>query len=154
MPFDPLWLLVLIPLALLVVVFIVMKRKERTDKADAIQTLDKLSDLIKEEGRYVMTTKKGTYSLVFFNVPSQGELTVNSLKVFEIATFRQTIRVDTDGLFKSGENTLVVVYPSLHPIKRYINENEMVFTSVLKPFSGVRIGTLPEIERAIKEGTI
>jgi hypothetical protein len=154
MPFDPLWLLVLVPLALAVAVFIVMKRKEKSDKADTIRSLERIADVAKENGKYIMTTENGTYPLVFFNVPSQGELTVNSLKVFEIVTFRQTIRVDTDGLFRSGDNTLIVVYPSLHPIKRYINENEMVFTSVQKPFSGIRIGTLAEIESVIKKGTL
>lgn len=151
MPFDPILIYVLIVVAALTILPVYVRHQEKALKNTVIKSLDALAVLEQNGSRMILHTSQGTYDVAFFRVPLQAELTINSIRTFEISSFRKTTRVTTDRLWDKSVMTLVVVYPSLHPIKRFINENEMVFTAVEKPFDNIRIGTLPEIERAIKE---
>ncbi len=154
MPFDPRWLYIVVILVIVIFVFLYARHQKRTLRMSVINTLDALADLHEVEGKLVLKTKQATYDVCLFHVPSQAELTINSIKVFEVSSFRQHTYVKTEGLWDRQTLTLIVVYPSLHPIKRFINENEMVFTRLETTFDNIKIGTLPDIERALKEETL
>jgi hypothetical protein len=152
--FDPRWLYVVAILVIMIAVFLYVRYQKQTLRMSVIRSLDALADLKEDDSKLILKTTKATYDVFLLHVPSHAELTINSIKVFEVSSFRHHTYIKTDGLWDRQALTLIVVYPSLHPIKRFINENEMVFTRLETTFDNIKIGTLTDIERALKEETL
>jgi hypothetical protein len=75
----------------------------------------------------MLTLNNDAFKVIFYKVPFNAEFTINSPKIWEIRTHSSQKIINTTSLLSGSEKKLVVIYPNNSRIKRYINENEMVF---------------------------
>jgi hypothetical protein len=113
-------------------------------------------EMLRQYGRLVSTGKthyfefKGeTVKIVFFHVPAQAELTINSKTIWEVKYYQTTRLINQSKLTETTQDTWVIVYPSVQPIKRYINENEMVFVKPEDTFYHLRVIPVERLESFI-----
>jgi hypothetical protein len=79
------------------------------------------------EEKQMLTINDDTFKVIFYRVPYHAEFTINSPTIWEIRTNAKQKIIHTASLLSGSEKKLVVIYPYNSRIKRYINENEMVF---------------------------
>ena len=65
--------------------------------------------------------------ILHFVLKPMEELVINSRVMWEVFRSNKAMLVDQTEFLKSENSKWIIVYPSIHRIKRYINENEMVF---------------------------
>lgn len=87
------------------------------------------------------------YELLFFYVPTQGELTINSRTIWEVRSMTKSILVNQSIFLSSDKPKIVIIHPSTLPIKRYINENELVFVNFNDFFYNMYVVKYHEIEQ-------
>jgi len=66
-----------------------------------------------------------------------------------------TSKMSDQSIFLATEKPkLVMIYPTTHVIKRYINENEMVFVKPTDSFYEMNLIRTIELEEVLKEGIL
>lgn len=94
------------------------------------QIIDQFRDKgqIEHHGSHLTWTYGGqTYQLLFYKIPFSQELTINSKLIWEIHYAGGSRLINQTHFLSSKQPKIVIIYPSAIKIKRYINENEMVF---------------------------
>jgi len=120
------YLYVIIPLIIIFIgIYIKIKINEKKLKEEAISLFHHYGSYNDEN--HTITIDEETYQIVFFKVPGFGELTINSLKIWELNGRGGQKLFYMDKYLSSPLKKIIIVYPNVAPIKRYINENEMVF---------------------------
>ncbi len=135
-----------LPLLVLIIILIVINKK----KDDALKALI-----------YNMLTSYGTldgqtyqigndvYHLHLIKINMNAELIINSSTMWEVH-YGSTSRLMDQSELRDGYKKLVVVYPLTTPIKRYVNENEMVFISYKDVVHDMHIVRMNELELFLK----
>lgn len=128
-------------------IYYLMHKKLRENKESEIY------EMLRQYGRLVSTGKThyfefqgDTIKIVFFYLPVQAELTINSKTIWEVKHLTQTTLINQSKLTENAHDTWVIVYPSKHPIKRYINENEMVFVKPEDTFYQLKVIQVDQLE--------
>jgi hypothetical protein len=150
------WALIVLLLAfavfLLIQVSIMNKRK--AVKQDVLKTLKKFGEVIEVEDKVFFNYKENTYQILLFNVPIGSELTINSKTIWELRQGGSS-KLFNQAKFLCGDHPkIVITYPSAATMKRYINENEMVFVEANKPFHNFNLVRSYELYALLEEGQL
>jgi len=150
--------IVLAVFALVVAIFaiyVVLDRKKiKVVKMTTMALLERYGKVKQEKGHLFFTTKSEKYEVLFFKVPKNSELTINSKIMWEIITGTTSRVINQTSFLSSEYSKLIMIYPSTQVIKRYINENEMVFVKPNDSFYDLRLIREFELETILKEGIL
>ncbi len=133
---------------LIVIIIISYGYMIKKDKEKISQMRQLLMNYGKLDGNDYQIGKQN-YHIHFFKV-TRGELILNSPIIWEVKNGRGSKLYDQRHL-KDHHQKIIIVYPSVMPIKRYINENEMVFVSYKQYFQDMHVVRIDELERFLKE---
>ncbi len=133
-------------LCILIIGFLFIKKKEK-ERIKSIQAI--LSKYGNLSGHHYEIGEHH-FQVHLFNVTHNAELVINSPTVWEISQGSNRRLID-QSVLKSDTEKIIIVYPNEEPIKRYINENEMVFLTYKSHFHHMRVIRLNELETFLKE---
>ncbi len=98
------------------------------------ETISKTKDQLNMHGKVIERDKKiywmheeQKYQILFFYVPLHAELTINSRSIWEIKDGSGSKLVDQTVFLSQNSPKIIIIFPTTQPLKRFINENEMVF---------------------------
>ncbi len=116
----------LIPVVL-IIIFLWVKsiKKEKELMKKSMEIMNAYGTYDENENKLIINDQ--IYKIVYFKVPRQSELVINSPKIWEVRISSTKRLINQTKLLSTKDKKIVVVYPEVKPIKRYINENEMVF---------------------------
>ncbi|MCR3906421.1 MAG: hypothetical protein NUK62_05300 [Tenericutes bacterium] len=145
-------------LAVVVIIYIIilLHHKKTTEdvKAKVRHQLGSYGELFHEGNKWFLKTKNHTYLVLFFYVPLNSELTVNSRTVWEIKDVTKSRLIDQSVFLASKMTKIIIIFPTTTTIKRYINENEMEFVKYNKSFYDMYLIRHFELEKVLDEGIL
>ncbi len=141
-------------LAIYIIFIVLDKQKLEKIKVETMTSLKQYGQIHQEGKKIFFKTDKKTYQVLFCNVSSSGELTINSRTKWEIINFGTSRVLDQSVFLASTNPKLIIVYPSVQVIKRYINENEMVFVKPTDYFYDMHVIRDFELQDVLKEGIL
>ncbi|MFA6801460.1 MAG: hypothetical protein WCR19_05080 [Acholeplasmataceae bacterium] len=142
------YFLLLIPIAFVLYVMYQENKKYKKLKNDAIFIYKSYGAY--DEVNHIFTYKDNSYKVIFYKVSSSAELVINSPKIWEIRSSSKPKLINQAQLLSDPMKKIIVIYPNVRPIKRYINENEMVFVKT-SFFNNMYVISIEQIETLIKE---
>lgn len=103
--------------------------KKRLDKIknEMLDILSRYGNIDIDSGKTLFKFQNHQIEVLFFTLKSVEELVVNSRVMWEIFRANKAMLIDQTEFLKSENYKWIIIYPSISRIKRYINENEMVF---------------------------
>lgn len=137
---------------ILIVLHIEHTKNMKLFKQKVIYTLSKYGTIKHEKEMTLFTDKNRTYQIIFFYLPLNHELTINSKIVWEIKDQFKSKLINQEKLHATSYPKIVICYPSQTPIKRYINENEMEFVKFNMSFYNMYVVRISELETLLKGG--
>ena len=144
-------ILVIIVLAVIGLASFHQKKKSEEIKENSIMLLKQYGNFSHEHKQSLFKINDKTYQILFFYVPTNSDLTINSKKIWEVRDASKSNLIDQTHFLKSNYPKIVIVYPTTVKIKRYINENELEFVSYKKPFYEMYIVRHFELIELLKE---
>ena len=141
-------------LAIYIIFVVLSKKKLELIKRKTTSSLEEYGDIRIEGKKTFFKTTKRNYQVLFCYVSGNGELTINSRTMWEIINSGTSQVIDQTNFLASNDPKIVIIYPSTHVIKRYINENEMVFVKPTDYFYDMHIIRDIELEAVLKEGIL
>jgi len=123
-------------------------------KTETKVLLNRFGQIIEHGKHWSFKTPKQTYEVIFQYVPALAELTINSKTKWEIKTNNRSEIKDMTHTFASDHEKLVIVFPTEIKIKRYINENEMVFVEPEHRFNQMHVILKKDLENSLKRGAL
>lgn len=119
-------------------------------KEDTMKTLNPYG--IRYEHHHVLIDLNDeTYQILWYFVPTNAELTINSKIMWEIKESSKINLVNQSHFLSSPYPKIVIVFPTTVRMKRYINENEMEFVTYNKKFHNMYVVRPHELETLLKE---
>lgn len=103
------------------------KKRFRDIKQEIIEKLSSYGNIFDVEGKTMFSFQDKQVEVLFFTLKSTEELVINSRVMWEVFRMNKAMLYDQTEFLKSEEQKWIIIYPSIHRIKRFINENEMVF---------------------------
>lgn len=103
------------------------KKRFRDIKQEIIKKLSSYGNIFDVEGKTMFSFQDKQVEVLFFTLKSTEELVINSRVMWEVFRLNKAMLYDQTEFLKSEEQKWIIIYPSIHRIKRFINENEMVF---------------------------
>lgn len=135
--------------------YLSIQRKKTEDlRMIVIAKLNTYGKVFEENRKQFFQTQKETYQLLFFNIAANSELTINSRTIWEIRDASKPHLVDQTAFLSSLSPKLVILYPISTKIKRYINENEMVFIKPSDRFYEMHVVKHFELDALLKENIL
>ncbi len=128
------------------VIFVMIRQKQKHQLNDIYQMLDQYGHV---DG-YQYTIHGRTYQLYVVRIAQTKELIINSPTIWEVFGGNGSKLLHQNHL-RSDTEKIVIVYPNVTPIKRYINENEMIFISYRDVFHHMRVIRINELESFLQE---
>lgn len=107
-----------------VVIYVLIKINDNNNQQAIYEIIEKYGEF--DINNMSLHINDEMYKVILFKIP-HGELTINSPMIWETHGSRGQRLIHMDQYLKTPEKKIVIVYPSVSPIKRFINENEMVF---------------------------
>jgi hypothetical protein len=129
---------------------LIQKKKNEAIKALSIDTLNRYGKLEHVGHKTLFSMNEKTWHVLFFHVPANQDLTVNSKSIWEIRDASKSRLVNQTYFLASDLPKIVIIYPSTLVIKRYINENELVFVKYNQPFYNMNLVRHFELEDFLK----
>lgn len=130
----------LIPIGIIVFVvlgFLILSRLEKKHlnqmKDEYLHLLSNYGSLEHKEGTILFHMQNKTIEILFFVLKMNEELVINSRVMWEVFRAQKAMLYDQTEFLKSDIDKWIIVYPSILKIKRFINENEMVFVKHKDP---------------------
>lgn len=136
-----------VPLAFLMIILGIINYRKNKQQLEAINAILVAYGELKDD---MYTIRGQTFQIHYFRLGYHQELTLNSEIVWEVNHGGKSTLIRQDHL-KNDQEKIIIVYPSNEPIKRYINENEMVFVTPSNHFHHKRIIRLSDLENWLKE---
>lgn len=137
------------------IIFIVLdKQKLEKIKNETIAILSQFGEIHNEGKKIKFKTKKRDYQVLFCYVASRGELVINSRTKWEIIIMGTSRVLDQSVFLASNLPKIIIVYPTIQVIKRFINENEMVFVKPTDYFYDMHVIRDIELNDVLKEGIL
>lgn len=150
--------LLIIGTGVLLVIYLVLifqqKKNETKIKENTKSIIQQYGDMTDNNGKLTVKIHEEMYSISFIHVPANAELTINSRNKWDIHAIGKSHIIDQTQRLSSPHVKIVIVYPSTLRIKRYINENEMVFVPYadkVYDFYVVRILELEDLLKRLSE---
>jgi len=141
-------------ISIYLVIFFFQSYKNKKMK-DHVLSICKAYGVIEERNQKVyLHINETMYEVLFFYVPTQGELTINSRTIWEVRSMTKSNLVNQSIFLSSDKPKIVIIHPSTLPIKRYINENELVFVSFNDFFYNMYVVKYHEIETFFQTNTL
>ncbi|PKK88856.1 MAG: hypothetical protein CVV62_01700 [Tenericutes bacterium HGW-Tenericutes-7] len=136
-------------------IFIVLDRKKlEIIKMNTVTLFETYGKIKYENKRMLFITQNETYEVLYFGMSRNAELTINSRTMWEVINAGTSKVIDQTVFLASKYPKIVIVYPSTQVIKRYINENEMVFVKPQDQFYDLRLIRDFELDTILKEGVL
>lgn len=129
---------------------LIQKKKNETIKAESKLLLQKYGQLNTLGHKTYFSMNGKNWQVLFFHVPANQDLTINSKTIWEIRDASQSRLINQTHFLSSSDPKLVIIYPSTLVIKRYINENELVFVKYNQPFYNMNVVRHFELEDFLK----
>jgi hypothetical protein len=136
---------------LVTIFWILHHKKMKEQENDIIDELKKQGSLKLQNGTYFFAKDQQHYQIIFFYLPINHELTINSKTIWEIRSSGKSKLINQSKILEGSTPKIVIVFPSMVPIKRYINENEMEFVNYQSEFYNMRVLRQSEISRWVEE---
>ena len=92
-----------------------------------IEKLSTYGNIFVVDGKTMFSFQDKQVEVLFFTLKSTEELVINSRVMWEVFRLNKAMLYDQTEFLKSEEQKWIIIYPSISRIKRFINENEMVF---------------------------
>lgn len=133
------------------VVFILNNQQSQKTKEDAINILKSYGTITSKDGKIWFEKNQETYEILFYKIQKHHELTINSKYIWEIHKSSGNLLINQNGFLVGDHKKLVIIYPLESKIKRFINENEMVFIDESDEFYNMRLIRLNKLDNFLKE---
>lgn len=147
-----------IGLPVLVVFIILYTAQSKAQKKKSEQVREETKKLFEEYGKLSMEhhhliyeTNEKKYNILYYYVPSNQELTINSQTIWEVRTSSKSLIINQKHFLSSPYPKIIIVYPTEMRLKRYINENEMEFITYKRMFHNMYVIKPHELEDLLKE---
>lgn len=135
------------------ILFINMKQKQKI-KLEITEKLKKYGKVIFKDKKVLFEIHNHTYEILLYKIAINHELTINSKMIWEIHTKTGSQLVNQSGFLSSEYQKIIIVYPISTKIKRFINENEMVFIDYKDTFYDMRLVKYNELKLLLSEGDL
>lgn len=135
------------------IIFINMKQKQKV-RSESVEMLKQYGKVIFNDKQILFETKKDVYEILFYKIALNHELTINSKLIWEIHTNTKSQLINQSSFLSSKYKKIVILYPIATKIKRFINENEMVFIDFRDVFFDMRLIKISELKLALSEGDL
>ncbi len=139
---------------ILLIIYLVLifqqKKNETKIKENTRLTVQQYGEVSEIHGQLTVTINEEIYSILYFHVPANAELTINSRNKWDIHAIGKSHIIDQTQRLSSPYPKIVIVFPSTLRIKRYINENEMVFVSFSDKVYDFYVVRVLELEDLLK----
>ena len=109
------------------VLFQIERKRTSKFKDNAINELKKYGKIEKIDQKLIFTHQDQTVEILFFVLKNNEELIINSRVMWEVFQFNKAMLIDQTEFLKSDYIKWIIIFPGVHRIKRFINENELVF---------------------------
>jgi hypothetical protein len=139
-----------IVLVILVILQIEHQKNLKLFKQKVSNTLSKYGTISHENHMTVFNHHNISYQIIFFYLPMNHELTINSKIMWEIKDQFKSKLINQEKLLSSKLPKIVICYPSEVRVKRYINENELEFVKYNQSFYNMNVVRLSELETLLK----
>lgn len=140
--------------AILIIIYIALmihqKKNENKIKEKTRSIIQAYGSVTETNGQLNLTIHDQIYSIIHIHVPANAELTINSRNKWDIHAIGKSHIIDQTHRLSSPYPKIVIIYPSTLRIKRYINENEMVFVSYSDRVYDFYVVRFHEIEDLLK----
>lgn len=141
-------------IGLYLTVFITQTYKSKKIKDQIYQICQLYGKLTRVNQKDYVEINGTNYQLLFFYVPGQAELTINSRTMWEIKSAAKSNLINQSIFLSSDKPKIVVIYPSTSSIKRYINENELIFVNFNEPFYNMYVVRKHDLEKLFEAGIL
>ncbi|AUD65322.1 hypothetical protein BK011_06325 [Tenericutes bacterium MZ-XQ] len=136
------------------VVFILNNQQNQSIKDKAVGILEKYGTIERKDKRIWFHKNGETYEILFYKILKNHELTINSKYIWEIHRSSGNLLINQNGFLIGEHKKLVIIYPLESKIKRFINENEMVFIDEHDEFYNMRLIRFVQLESFLEEEVI
>ena len=143
-----------IAIGLYLTVFVTQSFKSKKTKDAIYHLCEKHGKLTRHNQKDYLEINGTVYQLLFFYVPGQAELTINSRTIWEIKSASKSNLINQSIFLSSDKPKIVVIYPSSSAIKRFINENELVFVNFNEPFYNMYVVRQHDLEKLLSAGIL
>lgn len=134
------------------VFYLLYQNKQKTNKQKSLtEILETHGKLTTEDKKIMYKIHDELYEIIFYYVPFNGELTINSKTIWEVRSGYQNRLVNQKSLLSSPHKKIIIVYPTQQRLKRFINENELVFINYNDFFYNMYVIAAEDLEKLIKE---
>jgi hypothetical protein len=122
-------------------------------KSKTLETIRTYGEISEMDGHLTVKIDHQVYEILYIQVPANAELTINSKNKWDIHQIGKSHIIDQSRRLSSPYPKIVIIYPSTLRIKRYINENEMVFVSYQDKVYDYYLVRLMELDDLLKRLT-
>ncbi len=117
----------------------------------AITSFKRYGNITLNDKSILFETTNQTYEVLFYKIAKTHELTINSKYIWEIHMKHRSSLINQISFLSSSYPKLVIIYPIETKLKRFINENEMVFIDYKDEFYNMRLIKINELECFLNE---
>jgi hypothetical protein len=149
--FDVIIIVFVLSLSLYLGIYIFQRKRNQRIRNEVLSLLNSKGLVSTDHGRQFFKINDKTYELLFFYVPSFAELTINSKIIWEIKDSSKSRLFNQSHFLSSPFEKLIIVFPSQVAIKRFINENELVFVKYNEPFNNIYVVRTNELNNLLHE---
>lgn len=126
-------------------------KQNKIYQTKAIELLNQYGNVFDENKKVLFNTENQTFEILFYKIQKDHELTINSKYIWEIHMKNRSTLINQTSFLSSDYPKIIIVYPIETKIKRYINENEMVFIDYKDEFNNMRIVKFHQLEDFLGE---
>ncbi|BCR35807.1 hypothetical protein [Mariniplasma anaerobium] len=145
---------ILIVLAVIIIIFVIFyinfKQKQKI-KSETIDILNTYGKTIIKDKSLLFEINHNLYEILFYKIAEKHELTINSKLIWEVHTKTGSQLINQKSFLTSDYPKIIILYPIATKIKRFINENEMVFIDFRDSFFDMRLIKLADLKLALSE---
>jgi hypothetical protein len=138
-------------LTLYITIYTLQRKRNAKIKQEALTLLNQKGSVSTEQGRHFFTVGDHKVELLFFYVPLYADLTINSKIIWEIKDSSKSRLVNQTQFLSSPHEKLIIIYPTQIVIKRFINENELVFVKYNEKFNQMYVLRANELKQFLDE---
>jgi hypothetical protein len=144
------YILILVVFIIFLFLYINLKQKQKI-KTETIKILEKHGKVSIKNKHLLFYKEDRIYEILFYKIAMHHELTINSKIFWEIHTKAGSQLINQTSFLSSHYQKIIILYPITTKIKRFINENEMVFVDYHDVFFNMRLVKFDEIKDFFSE---
>ncbi|MDY0075086.1 MAG: hypothetical protein WC992_01215 [Acholeplasmataceae bacterium] len=143
----------LLLIAFIIYIILTIHHKKVSDhiKNTTQDLLKTYGELTHKHHHQYLNINNQSYQILYFYVPVNAELTINSKIIWEIRDSSKSRLINQTSFLASSDPKIIIVYPTTLSIKRFINENEMEFVNYHTMFNQMYVIRHFELEKLLQE---